>query len=71
MKAILEFTLPEEKEEYTVARKGIDYKIAIDEFSDFLRSQLKYGELSEEKDAVYDEIREKWIEILQENDAAD
>ena len=43
MKAILEFNLPEEKDEYNFANNGINYYSALCEFDNWLRSEYKYN----------------------------
>lgn len=46
-KAVLEFNLPEENDEFETAYNGINYKIILSELDNYLRSRLKYEELSE------------------------
>ena len=46
MKAILEFNLPEEKEEFDAASKGMDWALVAWEIDQHLRNELKYGNLS-------------------------
>jgi hypothetical protein len=43
MKAILEFNLPEEKDEFDFANNGINYYSALTEFDNWLRSEYKYN----------------------------
>ena len=43
MKAILEFNLPEEREEFNLALNGHKAQIIIDEIFSELRKNLKYG----------------------------
>jgi len=43
MKAILEFNLPEEKDEYNFANNGVNYYITLVEFDHWLRSEYKYN----------------------------
>jgi hypothetical protein len=43
MKAILEFNLPEDKEDFDFATKGINYYAALVEFDNWLRSEYKYN----------------------------
>jgi hypothetical protein len=68
MKAILEFNLPEEDEEYRHAVHGIDYSIVIDEIDNYLRGQLKYNcdNLSEEVQAALQLVRDKLWEEMNE-----
>jgi len=68
MKAILEFTLPEENEEFKTAQNGANYSIALWDLDQYLRSKLKYEELSEEQHQAYQDIRGKLYELMQERD---
>ena len=43
MKAILEFNLPEEEEQFNVASKGMDWALIVWELDQNLRNKLKYG----------------------------
>jgi len=67
MKAILEFKLPEEMYEYNKANKAGDYFTALDDMYNHLRSKVKYGELTEAEDKVYNEVYDTFFEILKEN----
>jgi hypothetical protein len=63
MKVILEFTLPEEKEEYDLAMSGHVYKRAVDEFDDRLRQLWKY---QDQKSIDIQEARKMLSEIVEE-----
>lgn len=43
-KATLEFNLPEEQDEFNTACRAGDYKAALFEFDQKLRSKCKYGD---------------------------
>jgi len=43
MKAILQFTLPEEQEEFEAAQDGWKYRRIITDMDEHLRSIVKYG----------------------------
>jgi hypothetical protein len=62
MKAILEFNLPEDKDEYDFANNGLNYYLALCEFDNWLRSEYKYNG----KELMY-EVREKLNEFINEN----
>lgn len=65
MKAILEYTLPEETDEYEHAMNGSLYLFAIQEFDNHLRSELKYNEnLNEEQCHTIEKIRAKLHECF-------
>lgn len=59
MKAILQFEIPEEKDEFTLATRGCDMWVTLFEFDQWLRSQIKYNDRIE-----YQEIRNKLYELL-------
>ena len=67
MKAILKFNLPEEQEEFEIANKGWKFRLALSTYDQHLRNKLKYDDsLTNEQHKVYDELRTKLWEILQE-----
>lgn len=66
MKAILEFNLPEEREEFEHAQKGVQYKGQLDEIAAFLRELRKYRDLTIEKQELLKEIEEKFYEITED-----
>ena len=45
MKAILEFELPEDKENFDASAKGMDWAIVAWDLDQLLRKKLKYGDL--------------------------
>jgi hypothetical protein len=62
MKAILEFNLPEEKENFDFATNGINYYSALCEFDQWLRSEYKYNG----NEPMF-EVRKKLNEFINEN----
>ena len=42
MKAILEFNLPEDKEEFDTALKGMDWALLVLDIDQFIRNKIKY-----------------------------
>lgn len=67
-KATISFSLPEEKEEYETTMKAVSYACALEDFRNYLRSRLKYEELTEEQSKTLDEVRTKFFEILADNE---
>lgn len=68
MKAILKFNLPEEQEEFDIANKGWKFRSVLLEYDNYLRGKIKYDEqLTDEQYKVYDEVRSKLWEILNED----
>lgn len=70
MKAILEFNLPEDNQDFKLATKGSDWWHVCWEMDQWLRAQYKYmpdeGYSKEKYDAYY-EAREKLFELMSEN----
>jgi len=69
MKAILEYNLPDEQQEYDLANKGSDLSIIIWDFDQWLRNEVKYNnELTDKESDTYYKIRDKLREIMEEHD---
>jgi hypothetical protein len=66
-KAILEFNIPEEDEEFKHAKNGIIYSCAIDDILRHFRQIIKYGE-DEEKSKWAEIFRDEIYSILKDND---
>ena len=62
MKAILEFNLPEERDEHTLAVKAPNMYGALWDIDQWLRAKIKYEDRFE-----FQEVREQLHEILWEN----
>jgi len=62
MKAILEFNLPEDKENFDFATNGINYYSALVEFDHWLRSEYKYNG----NEPMF-EVRKKLNEFINDN----
>lgn len=69
MKAILEFNLPEDQEDFTLATNALNFWRVVWELDQELRSKTKYAPdtLSPEKYDAYQEVREKLRELMSEN----
>ena len=63
MKAILEFDLPEEQEEYKMANKGSDYFHALwDIDQEIFRKRVKYDDtLSDKEYKLVEKMREEFL----------
>ena len=64
MKAILEFNLPEEEEQFNAANKGMDWALLAWDMDNILRDKLKYGKLLPNTRAELEEIRDTLNEML-------
>jgi hypothetical protein len=60
---IIKFNLPEEQEELEFATKGVQYITVLQELDNVLRAKLKYEELSDEADIIYQGIRDQLHEL--------
>ena len=49
MKAILEFDLPEEEEQFNAANKGMDWALLVWDIDQFIRNKIKY---EQDKDGI-------------------
>ena len=67
MKAILEFNLPEDQHDFDFAVQGSKMYSALWDISQELRKLWKYEELSDEEFKMVERIRDKFYEILDEN----
>ena len=54
MKAILEFELPEDKEEYDTASKGMDWALLVWHIDEFIRNKIKY---EQDRDGILQLVR--------------
>lgn len=68
MKATIEFNLPEDKYEYDLANKSSSLLSCIMEFEQEIRKIYKYEDLKENQLEIVEKIREKFYEILQDNE---
>ena len=63
MKAILEFNLPEDKEEFAVASRGMDWALVAWHIDDFIRNKIKY---EQDRDGVLQLVRDKLNCLIEE-----
>jgi len=66
MKATIEFKLPEDEDAHLDALKGSDWKFAMDELLNYLRTQIKHGDNSVEEYRTFERVRERVSDILEE-----
>jgi len=69
MKAILEFNLPEDEEQFNVASKGMDWALVVWDIDQLLRNKLKHGApthhvhlLEELRDTLNNLVEEKGLQ---------
>jgi hypothetical protein len=69
--ATLTFTLPEEREEFEIASKAVEYSIVLSELDAYLRARIKYEELPEPvvtalqaaRDRLWEEAQARGIQL--------
>lgn len=71
MKATLEFNLPEETEEFELAKDGHKWHRVVCEIKEHLRNKVKYEQLDEKTLLVYEDMRTMVFEICRELGAQD
>jgi hypothetical protein len=64
--ATLTFTLPEEAEDLDLARKGVDWRIVVEDMDGYLRGRLKHEDLAPDADKALDEARQRLHEFVAE-----
>ncbi|KKQ94741.1 MAG: hypothetical protein UT21_C0012G0003 [Candidatus Woesebacteria bacterium GW2011_GWA1_39_11b] len=62
-KAILEFNLPEDSEDFMRAIKALDVALALFDIDQYLRNKIKYGNRNE-----FQEVRDAFYEIMDNHD---
>ena len=69
MKAILEFNLPDDQQDYDLANNGLNFWRVLYELDQELRAKTKYApdDLPQDKYDAYQEIRDKIYELMSEN----
>jgi hypothetical protein len=70
MKATIEFNLPEDEEQYQIANNAGKMYLALWDIKQLFRSTLKYNPtgLNEKELEQWEAMREKFFEILDNND---
>ena len=64
MKAILEFELPEDKENFDVASKGMDWALVVWDMDQIMHKKVKYEELSDDSRLVIEDLRLTMSDML-------
>ena len=69
MKAILEFNLPDDQQDFELATKGLKFWSVLWDLDQSLRSKTKYApdSLPQDKYDAYQEIRDELRELMFEN----
>ena len=64
MKAILEFELPEDKENFDAASKGMDWALVVWDMDQIMHKKVKYEELSDDSRLVIEDLRLTMSDML-------
>ena len=69
MKAILEFNLPDDQQDFEMASNAMKFWSVLYELDQDLRSKTKYApdSLPQDKYDAYQEVRDKLYELMSEN----
>ena len=72
MKAILEFNLPDDQQEYELANSGLAFWNVLYELDQELRANTKYApdDMTDEDYDAYQKIRDKLYELMRENNVS-
>jgi hypothetical protein len=72
MKAILEFNLPDDQQEYDLANNGLNFWSVLYKLDEDLRTKTKYAsdDLPKDKYDAYQEIRDKLHELISESNVS-
>ena len=62
----IEFNLPEQQQEYNICMNGFNYLCALQDTFNIFRNKLKYDECTEEEGRIYNEIWDKFMDILKD-----
>ena len=54
MKALLEFELPEDREEYVAASRGMEWALLVWHIDEFIRNKIKY---EQDRDGILQLVR--------------
>lgn len=64
MVGILKFTLPEEQIDFQTALDGNKLKMIIHDHYQFIRTKLKYCQLTDAEYQIYEECKENLLQLL-------
>ena len=67
MESLLKFELPRDASEFSAAYSGMDYKIVLQEFDNYLNLQIKNSP-DPDTEEIYATIRDRFQSLLLERD---
>lgn len=68
MKAILEFSLPDDQDEYEMTTNALRYYSFIHAMNEYLRGEIKYQQHTDEEFALLEKIRDQYFELMNNYD---
>ncbi len=64
MKAILEFELPEDEENFNIASKSMDWALVVWDMDQILHKKIKYAELTDDSRKEIEDLRLTMSDML-------
>ena len=64
MKAILEFNLPEDQDQFDVATKAMDWALLVWDMDQIMHKKVKYAELSDDSRKEIEDLRLAMSDML-------
>jgi|TARA_Y100000034_G_scaffold90905_1_gene109571 hypothetical protein len=64
MKAILEFELPEDKENFNTASRGMDWALVVWDMDQMMHKKIKYSELTDDTRKEIENLRLTMSDML-------
>ena len=64
MKAILEFELPKDKENFNAASKGMDWALVVWDMDQIMHKKVKYSELTDDTRKEIEDLRLTMSDML-------
>lgn len=68
MRVTMEYVLPKDDYEYRDALNGAKYHQALEDIYQMLRNKVKYDQLTEAEGIAYNDVYDRFNEILHDND---
>lgn len=67
MKAILEFNLPEDNDQWRIYDNAMNYYSALCELERYIRDETKFAELTKEEYKNMERVKKRFYEVLNDN----
>jgi ABC-type enterochelin transport system ATPase subunit len=75
MKHTIEFNLPDDSVQLAThldaVKQNSNFRTFVDELWNYIRSEYKHGPSTENAHELIEKVREKYIDLLRENDVVD